>query len=760
MAIVIPKYTQVEIQPRQVAQAYNPQAIAAAGQTYAQPIAEVSNFATKIAEAENAIAVADAVQTQQKNKFDMYLKSSQEWQNNPGGFADYFSTQIQDIDKSVRENLRSEKAKRDYDEKVASTNFQYYQKASVYEQDRRIQIIVGNFERSTEELVTNASALGGGGEDWSTVSNAIAAQRDAAVAVLPIEQVDKHIRNITENAANAFAAALVSANPDAGIEQIRAGKIPVSSEQRAKLEKFYFENQPDIFKVYGNPNTQQKPSLGDGSFEYNIGNLLNIEGGYNKNDGGSGFPVIYGINEKWWPKEFKEAMRITQEQGEAAGKAYAEGFYKREYWDKYDLESVPLESRAIVFDGIVNQGLTKLVDAAKSGATPEQLLQIRAERYKKTAQQPGMEQNFNGWMNRLSSFGNRPNSPYQDAKALERIKKDPVQAMKEADLGKTVQERVEWQFANLGTPRELAAVMSSVESETTAQAFANTKTVDEFIGLSRQVKQTYGEYAENAIRQIAGTNKLTDVQQVALRLATDNENTYRQHIEFVYKSNVKDARSNLNAGKDETDVESPSKMIDNALSQSMKKNGITAALYTEGFSDADISQRLNTYKAIAYNYKLSNPGATPEKAAEFALQPVLGTNAYKEFNGSFFRVSKKFMDEADTISDNIKPALENIIQRYNESGGFFVESGTATSTIERGGIKYEVDDIRVEMTEDGKSLLVKDAADRLFIVDNQPLRLDFAWLLNPNLQQVQQNSSGAPVYTVTNPAAKRMMEGQ
>ena len=124
MAIVIPKYTQVEIQPRQVAQAYNPQAIAAAGQTYAQPIVEVSNFATKIAEAEDAIAVADAVQTQQKNKFDMYLKSSQEWQNNPGGFTDYFSTQIQDIDKSVRENLRSEKAKRDYDEKAASTNFQ------------------------------------------------------------------------------------------------------------------------------------------------------------------------------------------------------------------------------------------------------------------------------------------------------------------------------------------------------------------------------------------------------------------------------------------------------------------------------------------------------------------------------------------------------------------------------------------------------------------------------------------------------------
>lgn len=735
MAIVIPKYTQVEIQPRQVAQAYNPQAIAAAGQTYAQPIAEVSNFATKIVEAEDAIAVADAVQTQQKNKFDMFRQESEKWQNSPTGFTDYFNTQIQDIDKSVRQSLRSEKAKRDYDEKVASTNFQYYQKASVYEQDRRIQIIVGNFERSTEELVTNASALGGGGEDWSTVSNAIAAQRDAAVAVLPIEQVDKHIRNITENAANAFAAALVSANPDAGIEEIRAGKIPVSPEQRAKLEKLYFENQPNIFQVYGNPNIQQKPLLGDGSFEFNFGNLLNLEGGHNKNDGGSGFPVIYGINEKWWPKEFKEAMRITQEQGEAAGKAYAEDFYKREYWDKYDLESVPLESRAIVFDGIVNQGLTKLVDAAKSGATPEQLLQIRAERYQKTAQQPGMGQNLNGWMNRLSSFGNRPNSPYQNAKALESIKKDPVQEMYLAGLGKTPQERVEWQFANLGTPRELAAVMSSVESETTAQAFANTKTVDEFIGLSRQLKQVYGEHAKNALRQIAGTNKLTDVQQVALRLATDNESTYRQHIEFAFKSNLKDARSNLNAGKDETDIASPSKIIDNALGKSMKENGIMTALRGEGFTDADIAQRLSTYQTIAYNYQLSNPGATPEKVAEFALQPVLGTHAYKEFNGSFFRVSKNFMDEADTISDNLKPALESIIQRYNESGGFFVESNTATSTIERGGITYEVDDIRVEMTEDGKGLFVKDAANRLFIVDGKPLRLDFAWLLNPNLQQ-------------------------
>lgn len=134
------------------------------------------------------------------------------------------------------------------------------------------------------------------------------------------------------------------------------------------------------------------------------GTINDIEGGYVAIDGASNAPAIYGINGKAHAREFAEAKRITEEQGEEAGKQYAQDFYKREYWDKNGLDKYDGDVATVLFDGSINHGSAfrkKLIQAADSGATAEQLIDMRRTEYQRLAQSPDYAPSFNGWMNRL-----------------------------------------------------------------------------------------------------------------------------------------------------------------------------------------------------------------------------------------------------------------------------------------------------------------------------------------------------------------------
>lgn len=119
-----------------------------------------------------------------------------------------------------------------------------------------------------------------------------------------------------------------------------------------------------------------------------IGRVLGNEGGYVAVDGSSGAPAIYGINARWHPDEFARAKQLADTRGEAAGLAYAREFYKREYWDKYGIGSLPPATQAIVMDGVVNHTTgfaDQLVGSARGGASPDDLLSMRQAEYERLA---------------------------------------------------------------------------------------------------------------------------------------------------------------------------------------------------------------------------------------------------------------------------------------------------------------------------------------------------------------------------------------
>ena len=122
------------------------------------------------------------------------------------------------------------------------------------------------------------------------------------------------------------------------------------------------------------------------------------EGGYVADDGGSGFPAKYGINGKYH----------TDVNIKGLTKAGAKKIYKKDYWDAYDMDSVPPEAQLVVFDAVVNHHekfKTSLIEKAKAGTSPEELLNIRCKEYQRLAKSAKKhEKNYPGWMNRLDAI--------------------------------------------------------------------------------------------------------------------------------------------------------------------------------------------------------------------------------------------------------------------------------------------------------------------------------------------------------------------
>ena len=750
--VQIPQYTKGLItKERAVTPVANPQAVQNEQTSIAAVLDPLAKFAVayadKLEKADAETKLNEAVIAQSKFTFDTMQQAQEIYKDKPEEAVNYIQKTLNENSVTLESSLPS-LAQDSFRLKSAVSNESSRQAIVNWSQSRKVDQIKNTMDTNFSSLSDYAETLGKNGGDHKQLVEMINNNLASARTVLPTDVVENYGAQQRQKISESYWKSRIVSDPTGALKQIDAGEAGnyVDAGTVFELRKAAYNNLPDIYKVFGTP-AGEKPSVGDGSAEWNIGNVLQLEGGYNANDGGSGYPVIYGINQKWWPEQFAEAKKITDEKGEAVGKIYAEEFYRKEYWDKYNLESLPLETRGIVLDGLVNANHLELIDAAKSGKTPEQLLQMRAEKYQKIAQQPGMGQNLNSWMNRLASQGM---NNVADKKARDNIVKDPVLAMQQANIGQNPSDLVEWQNINLGTPKDMAKVLSSVQAETISQKFGQAKNVDEFLSLSRELGQQYGQYTENAVSQIIQTAKLPDTQQVALRLAVSNEAKYRRHIEMLQRSDIKSTRASLDSGKLEEDVAAPSKEVDNKLNSLIATNGVTNALFSEGFSTSEIEARLNSYKVLAYSYKLANPNASAEDAAKFALEPVLGENSYQEFNGGFYRVPKNFMDDAETINNNLPDVIRDTLEMY-------VQSGLLVNPIQRGGTEINLDDVRVEMTDDKKGLLVKSADDRLFIVDGKPLRIDYAYLLNP----IKSNSpKEGTVYKVTTPAATRMMEGE
>jgi len=148
--------------------------------------------------------------------------------------------------------------------------------------------------------------------------------------------------------------------------------------------------------IVGNIQGSEVQTTSD-MFQTLMPSIFKTEGGYVAKDGKRG-ASNYGIN--------GQANGLTPEQVKNLTPDQAQQIYKNNYWDKYQLDILPASAIPVVFDGVINHRADfaqQLVNAAKGGANPQQLADMRKAEYTRLIQsEPEAFKKYEkSWMGRV-----------------------------------------------------------------------------------------------------------------------------------------------------------------------------------------------------------------------------------------------------------------------------------------------------------------------------------------------------------------------
>lgn len=704
----IPQYTRGVIKQREVAQMYNPQAIENAGQNYGQAFAQVADWADKFAVAEETTAVNEAIIRKQKEDIDFIQAKQTEWQNNPTGYAKAIDAELAKRNEQYMANLPTARAKDAFKQSAMRIDLGTYEQASKWEKTRGVEIIGNRLDTALNELNSLASTIGSYGGNFDDIKKNLDASLVAASTVLAADEIEKLKAKQKNELASSYLIAKATYSPEELDKDLRSGKFDdmLDGPTRIKLQNAAWDSLPDLKKIQGGYTP-------DGSFASAYAVVETNEGGYTPVDGASGAPAIYGINRKWHEAAHDEARRITLEEGEAAGKAYAKEFYKKEYWDKYGIEQLPEATRAVVMDGAVNhraEFVQELVAKAKAGASQQELIDMRRDEYLRLAQSPAYAPSLNSWMRRLSNF-KRVGSAEQIEQAKERIAKDPVKAMQEIGLEKP-SDYVEMQKQR-GISEGNARVLSNAQAVEIGSQIANITKTDEIVGLANQIKETYGTYEGNALRDIMTQAKVPATKAAALSLAAKNQIKYREHIDLLMKADEKAEKETFKAiGKSEKDLETQVQKDYEEMAQTLRD---------EGYSPAEINSQINIVTNLARSRMLSSPSDDYDDAVKFAMQPDDESYLLDSFNGAPYRIPKKY--NAEKIASNIDDAFADM-------------TAPLKAEFEKRGYKMR-DGVQAYLNKDETAIAFRTITGEPIMLDDKPFEIGLDVLENYKVKPVK-----------------------
>lgn len=430
--------------------------------------------------------------------------------------------------------------------------------------------------------------------------------------------------------------------------------------------------------ISGLPPEQQLETIRpSGGFDKAIGITLQNEGGLAEIDGASGAPAIYGINRKWHEKAFDEAERITNEQGEAAGRAYAAQFYKQEYWDKYGIDSLRPDQQAIVFDGVVNHTQSfskKLIKEAQAGATPSQLLDMRREEYERLAREnpKAYAQSLSGWNNRLSAFSHytmNESLSYLAPDDRMRIEQSAMKAI-EQDRALMMSDYGAWgekhgyspdQLREMSPSPSTASVLSKERAATIVGELKKAETVEGVYTIAQGLKEQLPLSYSNAVADLR-RNGMTREQESALVIAM-NAPQYTDHAQdLITYSKAGDAAINAqmtDAGMKPADIRA------NVVSRFMDEGYDRILPYEVSRSNAAkyVEDKKESAVALAKMYMFRNPDASMDDAIDYAFKIESDSYQIGDVFGAKVKIPKGKVAESARIEDRLTEFVTQFAER-------------------------------------------------------------------------------------------------
>lgn len=158
--------------------------------------------------------------------------------------------------------------------------------------------------------------------------------------------------------------------------------------------------QQDHYETLTNPSKNTVATI--------MKNELHADGVVRVHSDGDG-SAIGGINSEAFPAQFNEAKNLLETKGQEAAKNYINKFYQKDIIENNGVDKLPPDVQDVVADGLVNHWSgfqTKLLNAARDGASRSELIQMRREEYQRLAStNPEKYSSYlTGWNNRLDNL--------------------------------------------------------------------------------------------------------------------------------------------------------------------------------------------------------------------------------------------------------------------------------------------------------------------------------------------------------------------
>lgn len=402
--------------------------------------------------------------------------------------------------------------------------------------------------------------------------------------------------------------------------------------------------------------------VNSGGFPESVNAVLANEGTFNPKDGGTGIPVNFGINQKAHPNV--EVRNLTQQQ--------AVEIYKTDYWDKFGIELLRPDQQAIVLDAVVNQGNAKfrreLLDAAKSGASPTELLDIRRKEYDRLASSGKYPQSsIASWERRLSSFEHfsiGENLALIPGSMREKLKESTLKEL-EVEIKLRADDPAKWgqgrglntlQIVQMQGDPVTASVLPKEAAKTIAARAEEFNSADDIVALAGELSGQYQEFAPNALNDLM-KQKLPLAQATALNLAMKDPSGNMDRIRILHEIS-KAGSDGINKAYKEITGDDPKAVIDSVFSE---HEDYIRAVSVEGSSIAQIEKSMDLTASVAKAYKIKNPDVNINDAINYALSQDVERYKVAEINGSKFRVPTHdrtgMVIDLDAVESRVEEAL-------------------------------------------------------------------------------------------------------
>lgn len=487
----IPGYERVVIKQGQVADTVDPQAINAAAAGY-NAVAQVADIGTqvslKIREADDAASLNEMAITSEREYIDFREAAKKNYEGRPEGFSAFVEKEMQKKDADTIKVLPA-RLQQPYKELSMRRNLKEYEQNKNWETERRVAVVGDKIARAGDDLVMLAYRNGQEGIGFDDLMKNVDATIVAGSGVMSPEALSKYDSGLRARVVEAGLSGVIEKTPNLAIAELSSRKFDgiltpekldvlyaAAIKQRETQAEIRISQMPLAEKAAIANSAKNPEALA-------LDTILKNEGGYVEKDGASEQPALFGINRGAHKVEYDAVEKIVRERGEAAGQEYARQFYKREYFDKNGIGSLPPEVQAIVADGMVNhwQGFkTKLLQAAKDGATPDQLIEMRRGEYERLAKaDKKYALSLEGWMNRLDALPRGATGTDFDYLPPEKKIEEYKKAQEFVALGNlpnpanaTHQTLVDEMYVNSGLTQKLQQ--------------ADPKAIDEAVGLTAQ----------------------------------------------------------------------------------------------------------------------------------------------------------------------------------------------------------------------------------------------------------------------------------